>query len=96
MILEWMDGGDLLSVLRDTTIDLTLNQKLEFCIQAATGLQYLHENDVIHRDLAERNCVVFITIIYKHLLVGLQNSKSQYFETHRFWSRQKCRLLSII
>ncbi len=58
MVMEWMEGGSLLHVLRDNV--LTLNQRRECCIQICQGLEYLHANEIIHRDLAARNVVVTI------------------------------------
>jgi serine/threonine protein kinase len=66
MVLEWMDGGSLLSLLREdekSKVRLTTVQKVQICKQIANGLSLLHENGVIHRDLAARNCVVLLTFI---------------------------------
>ncbi len=66
MIVEWMDGGDLLSVLQST--NLTLDQKIECCMQICRGLEHLHASEIIHRDLAARNVMVFLLIIIFLLL----------------------------
>ncbi len=60
IVMELMEGGSLLSALRDETNPLTLQQKRECCLQIAKGLSFLHENNCIHRDLAARNCLVRI------------------------------------
>ncbi|NXX41808.1 ROS1 kinase, partial [Tricholaema leucomelas] len=64
IILELMEGGDLLSYLRGArkqklqhpllaTIDL-----LDICLDICKGCVYLEKMHFIHRDLAARNCLV--------------------------------------
>ncbi|XP_056419568.1 proto-oncogene tyrosine-protein kinase ROS [Hyla sarda] len=72
IILELMDGGDLLSYLRgarantlfqDTllsTVDL-----LDMSLDVSRGCTYLEKMHFVHRDLAARNCLVSVKE-YKH------------------------------
>ncbi|KAM4043716.1 proto-oncogene tyrosine-protein kinase ROS [Anomaloglossus baeobatrachus] len=67
IILELMDGGDLLSYLRGaranthvqeallSTVDL-LDMSMDIC----TGCFYLEKMHFVHRDLAARNCLVSV------------------------------------
>ncbi|XP_036024991.1 proto-oncogene tyrosine-protein kinase ROS isoform X2 [Onychomys torridus] len=66
IILELMEGGDLLSYLRKargTTFHgplLTLVDLVELCVDISKGCVYLEEMRFIHRDLAARNCLVSV------------------------------------
>nr|XP_026496387.1 proto-oncogene tyrosine-protein kinase ROS isoform X1 [Vanessa tameamea] len=64
IIMELMEGGDLLSYLRSkrtslyTASSLTLLDLLNMCVDVTKGCRYLEEMHFVHRDLACRNCLV--------------------------------------
>ncbi|XP_067675199.1 proto-oncogene tyrosine-protein kinase ROS-like isoform X2 [Haliotis asinina] len=64
IIMELMEGGDLLSFLRGcraTTASpakLLLPDLVKVCVHVARGCKYLEEMHFVHRDLAARNCLV--------------------------------------
>ncbi|XP_076818405.1 proto-oncogene tyrosine-protein kinase ROS-like isoform X2 [Clavelina lepadiformis] len=64
IILELMEGGDLLKYLReacptkDFTAKLSMIDLLNIILDLAAGCQYLESQHFIHRDLAARNCLV--------------------------------------
>ncbi|XP_050679139.1 proto-oncogene tyrosine-protein kinase ROS-like isoform X2 [Leptidea sinapis] len=64
IIMELMEGGDLLSYLRarrsslGTPESLTLLDLLNMCVDVTKGCRYLEEMHFVHRDLACRNCLV--------------------------------------
>ncbi|XP_063891749.1 proto-oncogene tyrosine-protein kinase ROS isoform X1 [Helicoverpa armigera] len=64
IIMELMEGGDLLSYLRGkrvslyTSESLTLLDLLNMCVDVTKGCRYLEEMHFVHRDLACRNCLV--------------------------------------
>uniref|UniRef100_A0A8W8J0U6 Tyrosine-protein kinase receptor n=1 Tax=Magallana gigas TaxID=29159 RepID=A0A8W8J0U6_MAGGI len=64
IILELMEGGDLLSFLRAnrpsavSSVYLTLADLMKICVHVARGCTYLEEMHFVHRDLAARNCLV--------------------------------------
>ncbi|XP_015714246.1 proto-oncogene tyrosine-protein kinase ROS isoform X2 [Coturnix japonica] len=64
LILELMEGGDLLSYLRGARKQkfqsplLTLTDLLDICLDICKGCVYLEKMHFIHRDLAARNCLV--------------------------------------
>ncbi|XP_044756024.1 proto-oncogene tyrosine-protein kinase ROS isoform X2 [Coccinella septempunctata] len=67
IIMELMQGGDLLTYLRSSrkpvtnTPMLTLIELLKMCVDVARGCRYLEEMHFVHRDLACRNCLVSST-----------------------------------
>ncbi|XP_058163307.1 proto-oncogene tyrosine-protein kinase ROS isoform X2 [Dasypus novemcinctus] len=66
IILELMEGGDLLTYLRrarKTTFHgplLTLVDLVDMCVDISKGCVYLEQMHFIHRDLAARNCLVSV------------------------------------
>ncbi|XP_077018856.1 proto-oncogene tyrosine-protein kinase ROS isoform X2 [Tamandua tetradactyla] len=66
IILELMEGGDLLSYLRrarKTTFHgplLALVDLVDLCVDISKGCVYLEQMHFIHRDLAARNCLVSV------------------------------------
>ncbi|KAK3096457.1 hypothetical protein FSP39_000375 [Pinctada imbricata] len=64
IILELMEGGDLLSFLRGhrpsqtNPVYLSMADLIKICVHVARGCKYLEEMHFVHRDLAARNCLV--------------------------------------
>uniref|UniRef100_A0A8C0ZF63 Tyrosine-protein kinase receptor n=1 Tax=Cyanistes caeruleus TaxID=156563 RepID=A0A8C0ZF63_CYACU len=64
LILELMEGGDLLSYLRGARKKklqsplLRVTDLLDICLDVCKGCVYLEKMHFIHRDLAARNCLV--------------------------------------
>lgn len=64
LILELMEGGDLLKYLRrnrptsSCSSSLTMSDLLAIAIDVAKGGKYLEDMHFVHRDLAARNCLV--------------------------------------
>ncbi|NWR90991.1 ROS1 kinase, partial [Furnarius figulus] len=64
LILELMEGGNLLSYLRGARKQklqsplLTVTDLLDICLDVCKGCVYLEKMHFIHRDLAARNCLV--------------------------------------
>ncbi|VDP08398.1 unnamed protein product [Heligmosomoides polygyrus] len=55
VVMELVNCGALDSYLQKS--EQPLNKKDEMCLQAAWGLEYLHEKNVLHRDIAARICL---------------------------------------
>ena len=58
LIMELMEGGELLDYLRSNGHLLTLDDQINMCFDVVKGCVYLEEQKVVHRDLAARNCLL--------------------------------------
>jgi serine/threonine-protein kinase len=70
LVMEFVDGVDLgARVVRDGPLPVAV--ACEIIRQAALGLQYAHEHDLIHRDIKPSNLLVTKTGVVKILDLGL-------------------------
>ena len=60
IVTEYMNKGDLLSLLRREFKDIGVDQMIQMARQAALGMVFLEGENVVHRDLALRNFLVSI------------------------------------
>ena len=60
IVLEYCSRGSLESVLRDPVIPIDHPKRLQFAMDIARGMNYLHSQDppIIHRDLKSDNVLV--------------------------------------
>ncbi|KAI1294634.1 Tyrosine-protein kinase receptor TYRO3 [Halotydeus destructor] len=58
IVLPFMANGDLQSFLKDEGNILTNDDLLQFAIDIAKGMEYVSSQNIVHRDLATRNCHV--------------------------------------
>uniref|UniRef100_A0A8C4QCB3 Tyrosine-protein kinase receptor n=1 Tax=Eptatretus burgeri TaxID=7764 RepID=A0A8C4QCB3_EPTBU len=64
ILLELMEGGDLLMYLREARstqshgVLLSMADLMQICLEVACGCSYLERLHFVHRDLASRNCLV--------------------------------------
>ncbi|GMP55714.1 hypothetical protein CsSME_00020451 [Camellia sinensis var. sinensis] len=53
-----MPGGSLYEYIHKNHIVLNLPQLLQFAIDVCSGMEYLHQNNIIHRDLKTANLLM--------------------------------------
>uniref|UniRef100_A0A1I7TEK3 Protein kinase domain-containing protein n=1 Tax=Caenorhabditis tropicalis TaxID=1561998 RepID=A0A1I7TEK3_9PELO len=56
LVMELASAGALDSYLRKN-MELSVEKKTEMLLQAAWGLEYIHNKPMLHRDIAARNCL---------------------------------------
>ncbi|RIA94153.1 kinase-like domain-containing protein [Glomus cerebriforme] len=56
--MQYANDGDLQSYLKNNFENLTWNDKKKLAFQIADGLNYLHNESVLHRDLHSKNIVI--------------------------------------
>ncbi|CAJ0930242.1 unnamed protein product, partial [Mesorhabditis belari] len=55
VVMELANNGALDSYLQKNNVPI--EKKLEMIVQSAWGIEYLHSKEVLHRDIAARNCL---------------------------------------
>lgn len=58
VFVEYMPGGSLYEYLHKHHVLLKLSQLLSFAIDVCKGMEYLHQNNIIHRDLKTANLLM--------------------------------------
>ncbi|PKC13679.1 kinase-like protein [Rhizophagus irregularis] len=58
LITQYADGGDLRNYLKNNFKKLTWDDKKKLAFQIADGLNYLHKENILHRDLHSKNIVI--------------------------------------
>ncbi|CAB4380261.1 unnamed protein product [Rhizophagus irregularis] len=58
LIMQYADSSDLQNYLKDNFKNLTWDDKKKLAFQIADGLNYLHNENILHRDLHSKNIVI--------------------------------------
>lgn len=70
LVMELVDGRDLAAIVKQKG-PLPLRQAIDYILQAARGLQYAHQQGVVHRDVKPSNLLVNAQGTIKILDMGL-------------------------
>uniref|UniRef100_H2ZF87 Receptor protein-tyrosine kinase n=1 Tax=Ciona savignyi TaxID=51511 RepID=H2ZF87_CIOSA len=88
LITEYLEWGILklcLQASKDGKIPkFTKNHKMNMCCQLSSGLDHLHKLDLLHGDVATRNCVVSSHLLIKISMLGL--SKEGFENEYVQWN----------
>uniref|UniRef100_A0A1I7U4R7 Tyrosine-protein kinase n=1 Tax=Caenorhabditis tropicalis TaxID=1561998 RepID=A0A1I7U4R7_9PELO len=66
ILLELVKGGSLLDHLKkakEKGAAVSVLEKIRHCSGAGKGIEYLHQNHCIHRDIAARNCLLSENVV---------------------------------
>ena len=63
MVFEYADGGSLRRYLSDTAVELDWRMRCKLGINIIDGLRYLHELDILHKDLVIINAIISLFLI---------------------------------
>ncbi|MCU0720132.1 MAG: protein kinase [Pirellula sp.] len=58
LVMEYVDGCDLATLIKERQSHLSITEACDYICQAAAGLQYAHEQGIIHRDIKPHNLMV--------------------------------------
>ncbi|XP_021654048.2 serine/threonine-protein kinase STY8 isoform X2 [Hevea brasiliensis] len=77
IVTEYMPGGSLYDYLHKNHNLLKLPQLLKFAIDVSRGMEYLHQNNIIHRDLKTANLLMDTHKVVKVADFGVARFQNQ-------------------
>ncbi|KAL4565878.1 hypothetical protein LXL04_029984 [Taraxacum kok-saghyz] len=77
IITEYMPGGSLFEYLHKNHHNLSLPQLVQFAIDVCEGMEYLHHNNIIHRDLKTANLLMDSNNVVKVADFGVARFQNQ-------------------
>ena len=58
LVMEYLENGSLEDLLKRNKRPLTIRDAVQIALDVAEGLNYLHTQKIIHRDLKSANVLV--------------------------------------
>ncbi|XP_060648083.1 uncharacterized protein LOC132785819 isoform X1 [Drosophila nasuta] len=59
LLFEYADCGSLYDLLHRKNLEVSFNGNLDWMLQCAKGIEYLHKKNIVHRDLKTHNLLLF-------------------------------------
>ncbi|KAL3994709.1 Protein tyrosine kinase family protein [Acanthocheilonema viteae] len=76
IVMEYCPGGSLENHLKKQKENIVIGERIEYCLEAALGMRYLHMQGCVHRDLAARNCLISMDGLVKISDFGLSKAET--------------------
>ena len=77
IVTELMERGSLYDVIHKRALDIKLATKVQFARDSLRGLSFLHQSNMVHRDMKSLNILVSRTWVAKVSDFGLSAVKSE-------------------
>ncbi|XP_074360328.1 serine/threonine-protein kinase STY46-like isoform X2 [Apium graveolens] len=77
IVTEFMPGGSLFDYLHRNDTKMELSQLVKFAIDVCSGMEYLHQNNIIHRDLKTANLLMDAENVVKVADFGIARFQNQ-------------------
>jgi len=58
LLTDFVSGGTLRKLLKDSKVDLTNRQRVKIALDISRGMAFLHSGNVLHRDLKSKNVLL--------------------------------------
>eukprot|EP01006_Ploeotia_vitrea_P035570 TRINITY_DN65902_c0_g1_i1.p1 TRINITY_DN65902_c0_g1~~TRINITY_DN65902_c0_g1_i1.p1 ORF type:complete len:251 (-),score=26.34 TRINITY_DN65902_c0_g1_i1:45-797(-) len=81
--MEYLAGGSLADILSHARGNIRIGCIVEYTIQILRGLQYLHDNDVLHQDIKPNNILLDSSGVAKIADFGLARNLDTLTQTTR-------------
>ena len=69
LVLEYADSGTLNTYLNEHFNELKWNDKFQLAYQLASAVAFIHECDIIHRDLVNFMCIIFYLSLFYSIII---------------------------
>jgi serine/threonine protein kinase len=89
MVMEFAKNGSLFAVLHDPSIDLSWPERYQIAMDIGKGLSYLHDREILHRDLKSLNVLLDENFCAKISDFGLSKLKLETSSMSKTSATQK-------
>ncbi|MFM9961099.1 MAG: serine/threonine-protein kinase [Planctomycetaceae bacterium] len=81
LVMQYVEGDDLSAIVKKSG-PLTVDRAVDYVLQAARGLEFAHQNGVIHRDVKPHNMLLSKEGVVKILDLGLARVENPMSVNH--------------